>query len=161
MRAREQAKSEGEATFKSIIVPLDGSDLAERALPTAAELAKQLGLGIVLFRAYHIPYSVYGDEDGYSAVNIDSLTAEVRDEAQSYLETKTAELKKQGLEKVSCIAKEGFGADEIIKIGRDTPDGLIAMCSHGRSGIKRWVLGSVTETVVRHTEDPVLIVRAG
>jgi len=161
VRVREQAKSEGEATFKSIIVPLDGSELAERALPVAAELAKKLGLGVVLFRAYHIPYSVYGDGDGYSAVNIESLIAEVRDEARSYLETKTAELKKQGLEKVTCIAKEGFSGDEIIKIGRENPDSLIAMCSHGRSGIKRWVLGSVTETVVRHAEDPVLIVRAG
>jgi nucleotide-binding universal stress UspA family protein len=161
VRAREQAKSEGEASFKSIILPLDGSEMAERALPAVAALAKQLGLGIVLFRAYHIPYSVYGDEDGYSAVNIDSLITEVRDEAQSYLETKTAELKKQGLEKVTCIAKEGFSGDEIIKLGRETPDGLVAMCSHGRSGIKRWVLGSVTETVVRHSEDPVLIVRAG
>jgi nucleotide-binding universal stress UspA family protein len=161
VRAGEQAKSEGEATLKSIVVPLDGSELAERALPAAAELAKRLDLGIVLFRAYHIPYTVYGDGDGYSAVNIETLIAEVRDEAQSYLEKKTAELKAQGLGKVSCVAKEGLSGDEIIKIGHETPDGLIAMCSHGRSGIKRWVLGSVTETVVRHAEDPVLIVRAG
>ena len=41
-----------------------------------------------------------------------------------------------------------------------TPDGLIAMCSHGRSGVKRWVLGSVTENVVRHSDAPVLVVRA-
>jgi nucleotide-binding universal stress UspA family protein len=161
VRAGEQAKSEGEATLKSIVVPLDGSELAERALPAAAELAKRLDLGIVLFRAYHIPYTVNGDGDGYSAVNIETLIAEVRDEAQSYLEKKTAELKAQGLGKVSCVAKEGLSGDEIIKIGHETPDGLIAMCSHGRSGIKRWVLGSVTETVVRHAEDPVLIVRAG
>ena len=161
VRAREQAKSEGEASFKSIILPLDGSEMAERALPAVAALAKQLGLGIVLFRAYHIPYSVYGDGDGYSAVNIESLIAEVGDEARSYLDTKTAELKKQGLEKVTCIAKEGFSGDEIIKVGRETPGSLVAMCSHGRSGVKRWVLGSVTETVVRHSEGPVLIVRAG
>ena len=60
---------------------------------------------------------------------------------------------------MTCTTKEGFGADEIISLGRKTPDNFIAMCSHGRSGVKRWVLGSVTETVVRHTEDPVLIVR--
>jgi nucleotide-binding universal stress UspA family protein len=41
------------------------------------------------------------------------------------------------------------------------PDSLIAMCSHGYSGVKRWVLGSVTETVVRHSRNPVLVVRAG
>jgi nucleotide-binding universal stress UspA family protein len=88
------------------------------------------------------------------------LLARVRDEACEYLEKKVQELKKLGVEKVSCIAKEGFSADEIIKMEGDTPDNLIAMCSHGRSGAKRWVLGSVTETVVRHSGDPVLVIRA-
>ena len=58
------------------------------------------------------------------------------------------------------MSAEGFAGDEIIALGRKTPDGLIAMCSHGRSGVKRWVLGSVTETVVRHTVDPMLVLRA-
>jgi nucleotide-binding universal stress UspA family protein len=54
-----------------------------------------------------------------------------------------------------------LAADEIISLGRETPDNSIAMCStHGRSGVKRWVLGSVTETVVRHSGDPVLVIRA-
>ena len=53
------------------------------------------------------------------------------------------------------------GAGEIIALGRRTPENLIAMCTHGRSGIKRWVLGSVTEKVVRLCGDPVLIVRGG
>jgi nucleotide-binding universal stress UspA family protein len=43
---------------------------------------------------------------------------------------------------------------------RETPDNFIAMCTHGRSGVRRWVLGSVTETVVRHSGDPVLVIRA-
>jgi nucleotide-binding universal stress UspA family protein len=63
--------------------------------------------------------------------------------------------------KVSCIVKEGFAADEIIAMGRKTPVSLIAMCTHGRSGVRRWMLGSVTETVVRHSGDPVLVIRAG
>jgi nucleotide-binding universal stress UspA family protein len=84
----------------------------------------------------------------------------MKDEAQTYLEKKRAQLKTQGVEKISCIAKEGLSADQIIKIGRETPASLVAMCSHGRSGVKRWVLGSVTETVVRHGGDPVLVTRA-
>jgi nucleotide-binding universal stress UspA family protein len=74
---------------------------------------------------------------------------------------KAAEVKKLGIEKVSYLAKEGFAADEIIALGAKTPDSLIAMCSHGRSGAKRWVLGSVTETVVRHSSDPALVIRGG
>ncbi|HET8564469.1 MAG TPA: universal stress protein [Candidatus Binatia bacterium] len=69
-------------------------------------------------------------------------------------------MKRQGLEKVSFITPEGYGADEIIALGRKTPDNLIAMCTHGRSGVTRWVLGSVTENVVRHSGDPVLVIRA-
>jgi nucleotide-binding universal stress UspA family protein len=46
-------------------------------------------------------------------------------------------------------------------VGRKTPNNLIAMCTHGRSGVRRWMLGSVTETVVRHSGDPVLVIRGG
>ena len=73
---------------------------------------------------------------------------------------RVAEVKKLGVAKVSALTKEGFAGDEIIALGRKTPDNLIAMCSHGRSGVRRLVLGSVTETVVRHSGDPVLVVRA-
>ena len=161
IRATEEAKGEGEATLKSVIVPLDGSELAESVLPAVVEMATKLNLEIVLFRAYNIPYSAYGDGggDGYYAVDFNELIGAMKDEAQKYLEKKTVELKKLGVEKVSLVTKEGMSADQIIRFGRETPDNLIAMCSHGRSGVKRWVLGSITETVVRHSGDPVLVIR--
>ena len=56
VRATEEAKTDSVATVKSIVVPLDGSELAEGVLPTVAELAKTLKLAVVLFRAYSIPY---------------------------------------------------------------------------------------------------------
>ncbi|HEX7232944.1 MAG TPA: universal stress protein [Candidatus Binatia bacterium] len=160
VRASEEARSEGEASFKSIIVPLDGSELAESILPMADCMAKKLGLEVVLFRAYHIPYNAYAGDDGFYAVNYDELISAVRDETNDYLEKKVAEIKNLGIAKVSAVSKEGFASDEILAIGRNTPDALIAMCSHGRSGVRRWVLGSVAENVVRHTSDPVLIARA-
>jgi nucleotide-binding universal stress UspA family protein len=159
IRAGDEAKGEGEAMLTSIVVPLDGSELAESVLPMVATMAKKLDLEVVLFRAYHISYNAYAGDDGYM-VNYDELIASVRDEANEYLEKKVAEVKKLGVAKVSAVTKEGFAGDEIIAIGRKTPDNLIAMCSHGRSGVKRWVLGSVTETVVRHSGDPVLVARA-
>jgi nucleotide-binding universal stress UspA family protein len=159
VRALEEAKTAGQEIFKSVLVPLDGSELAEAILPRVATLAKKLDLAIVLFRAYNIPYNLYAAEDGYTAINFTEILEQVRGEAREYLETKVAELKKLGVEKVSYVAKEGLGADEIIKMAGETPDNLIAMCSHGRSGVKRWVLGSVTENVVRHSGDPVLVVR--
>jgi nucleotide-binding universal stress UspA family protein len=160
VRATDEAKADRVATLKSIVVPLDGSELAESVFPTVVELAKTLKLEVVLFRAYSIPYSAYSSAEGYYAVDYEELLKAMREEAVDYLEKKTEAVKKLGIDKVSCVAKEGFAADEIISLSRKSPDNLVAMCTHGRSGVKRWVLGSVTETVVRHSADPVLVIRA-
>jgi nucleotide-binding universal stress UspA family protein len=160
VRATDEAKADRVATLKSIVVPLDGSELAESVLPTVVELAKILKLQVILFRAYSIPYSAYSSAEGYYAVDYEELLKAMREEAVDYLEKKTEAVKRLGIDKVSCVAKEGFAADEIISLSRKPPDNLIAMCTHGRSGVKRWVLGSVTETVVRHSADPVLVIRA-
>jgi nucleotide-binding universal stress UspA family protein len=161
VRATEGATSDGEATLKSIIVPLDGSELAESVLPMVAGLAKKLELEIELFRACHIPSYAYTGDEGYPVNYEELVRRSVRDEASEYLDKKATELKKLGVAKVSCVTKEGFAGDEIISLGRKTPDNLIAMCSHGRSGVQRWVLGSVAETIVRHSDGPVLITRPG
>lgn len=158
IRASEEAKSEGEAVLKSVIVPLDGSELAEKVLPAVVELAKVLKLEVLLLRAYP-RFNTYTGVEDYNAANYEVIRAAFRNEAQSYLESKVGELKRKGIEKVSFAIPEGSGADEIVALGRRTADNLIAMCTHGRSGVKRWVLGSVTEKVVRLSGDPVLIVR--
>ena len=159
IRAADGARSESETPLKSILVPLDGSELAESVLPVVAELAKKLDLAVTLLRVYHVPYSVYGYGYGYYAIDTEKFVAEARDEAHQYLEKKAAEITELGAEKSVCVIREGHSADEIIKSARETPDTLISMCSHGRSGMTRWVLGSVTETVVRHSDSPVLILR--
>jgi nucleotide-binding universal stress UspA family protein len=160
IRATEEAKTEGEATLKSAIVPLDGSELAESLLPRVAELAKPLQLEVVLFRAYTIPYSALAvDPESLYLVSDEELISAMRDEVVAYLDKKAQAIKKLGVDRVSTIAEYGLAADEIIALARKTPDVLIAMCSHGRSGVKRWVLGSVTETVARHSGDPVLVTR--
>jgi nucleotide-binding universal stress UspA family protein len=161
IRASEEAKSEGLALLKSVIVPLDGSELAETVLSPVAQLANALKLEVILLRAYQIPMNTYaGMEDSYP-IDYEKISVALKEEAQSYLERKVAELKLNGIEKLSFVIAEGSGASEIVALGRRTPDNLIAMCTHGRSGIKRWVLGSVTEKVVRLCGDPVLIVRGG
>ncbi|HEX9786593.1 MAG TPA: universal stress protein, partial [Candidatus Binatia bacterium] len=80
-RATEPASVDAEAILKTVIVPLDGSELAERVLPTAAGMAKTLGLEVRLFRAYRIPYNAYAGDEGFYAVNFDELMAGIRDEA--------------------------------------------------------------------------------
>jgi nucleotide-binding universal stress UspA family protein len=161
VRGNQEDRSEGEAALKSIVVPLDGSKLAESVMPRAVDLAKKLSLEIVVTRAYQIPLSaVYAGAEAPYIPNQEPLLNLLREEAGAYLEEKVNELHQKGIDKVSSVLSIGSGADEIIELAQSTPNNLIAMCTHGRSGVKRWALGSVTEKVVRHSGDPVLIVRA-
>ncbi|MBF8253521.1 MAG: Universal stress protein [Deltaproteobacteria bacterium] len=159
VRGNEEYSTDGSPAMKSIIVPLDGSELAESVLPTVVAVAKMLDLEVVLCRVYELPASAYYVAEDYLP-NYDALKTQVKDEARSYLEQKIEALTAMGLAKVSSVVLEGSGAEEIIHYAQAHPDSLVAMCTHGRSGVKRWVLGSVTEKVVRHSGDPVLVVRA-
>jgi nucleotide-binding universal stress UspA family protein len=162
VRATEKTPPWDMATLKSVVVPLDGSELAENVLPSVEELAKKLDLEVTLLGVYGVPYGASSAGEGfYNTTQIKTFIGGLRAETLAYLEKKAAELKSKGLDKVSLVAKEGLAADEIISIAREIPDNLIAMCTHGRAGVTRWMLGSVTETVVRHSGNPVLVVRAG
>jgi nucleotide-binding universal stress UspA family protein len=157
IRASDQGKTDGEAPLKTVIVPLDGSPLAERALPVVVDLAKKMDLQVVLVRAYALPPTISAEDYGYySAELLDHLESEARD----YLQGKINEIKQKGIATVTSVVNTGYGAEEIITLARNTPDNLIVMCTHGRSGIQRTVLGSVTDRVVRHSGDPVLIVQS-
>ena len=118
-------------------------------------LAKKMKLKVVLTRAYSLPpiagdaYEIYTEE----------LINQVEAEARDYLAEKVKEIQQKGLENVASVTQFGSGAEEIITLARETPDSFIAMCTHGRSGIKRWVFGSVTERVLRHSGDPVVVIR--
>ena len=161
IRPREpSAPSHDEAPLKSIVVPLDGSDLAASVLPLVMEMAKKMKSEIVLLRAYALPMSVYGFSDEDYVPNMDELNAQVKQEAAEYIKRMVEELKGKGMEKVSAVVMQGLGAAEIIDFAQKTPDNLVAMCTHGRSGVGRWVLGSVTERVVQNSGDPVLVIRA-
>jgi nucleotide-binding universal stress UspA family protein len=156
-RGTEEQRSNGEATLKTVFVPLDGSQLAERVLSHVVALARGMKSKVILVRVYAFPQEAYGE--GY-VVNVGNLSEEIRNEAKGYLEKKVEELQSEGLDHVSSMLFEGNAADEIIDLARGAPDNLLMMCTHGRSGIGRWVLGSVTDRVVRHSGDPVLVIRS-
>ena len=158
VRAPRDAKTDGEAALTSVIVPLDGSDIAEAVLSRVAALAKALELHVILLRVYALPLATYGEEDYYVPDYLE-LKNQIKDEAEGYLDSTASLLRAQGVADVSTVVIEGSAADAIISLARKTPDNLVAMSPYGRSGLQRWVLGSVTEKVVRHCEDPVLIVR--
>jgi len=159
VRADEDARLDGTAMIRSIVVPLDGSELAESVLPSVVNIANALNLEVILCRAYELAASAYYGSEDYLP-NYDDMLLNLKKEVEDYLTAKVAVLRQAGLAKVSWIAMAGAGADEIVRYSREHPDTLIAMCTHGRSGVRRWVLGSVTERVVRRSEDPVLVVHA-
>ncbi len=157
----EQSPSWEMAALKRLIVPLDGSELAERIVTYVEDLAKSLDLEVMLLGVYGAPVGTQTTGEGfYNATQLQAFVAELRAETVSYLAGKAEEMKRKGVKSVSFTAREGLAADEIIAVSRQQPDTLIAMCTHGRSGVKRWLLGSVTETVVRHSAAPVLVVRS-
>lgn len=158
--------SAAELPFETIIAALDGSELAETILPTAAHVARALDLELVLARAAEIPPSAYYRTEDLGRANdfvptYDELLAADTEEARQYLDRKTAELAQAGVRKVRPMLLIGAAAQEIINLAQRTRGSLIAMCTHGRSGVARWVLGSVTEKVVHYCGSPVLVLRPG
>jgi nucleotide-binding universal stress UspA family protein len=165
VRATGQAAAKSMVRFDSIIVPLDGSELAESVLPTVVDFATSMNTEVVLARAFQLPSTAYyraDDSVGGEAFipSYEELVAAMSREAREYLDAKIKELRAQGLARVRAEILEGPAAEQIIDLARHTSGSLIAMCTHGRSGVRRWMLGSVTEKVVRHAENPILIIRA-
>lgn len=145
--------------YTRIIVPLDGSELAESALTHALSLAKLSGAPLHLVRVVDLGqlerYGAYGmavDYAGLAQVAAD-------DEAQSkeYLAGVVARLGKDGVTADSELLRGGVVAS-LNAIAK--PDDLLVIASHGRTGVTRWFLGSVAEELVRKAPCPVLVVRA-
>jgi nucleotide-binding universal stress UspA family protein len=159
IRPGESHDPVSQAQLKTIFVPLDGSSVAEKIFPHVVALAKKLALEVQLLRVYDLPLDPYVVGDGLYTGDIPKRREAIRQEVEGYLDTKTQELRSEGLRDVTYLAIEGDPAGEIIDLACRTPNNLIAMTTHGRGGVGRWVLGSVTEKVVHHSRDPVLIIR--
>ncbi len=159
VRASEAATAAPPAGIESMVVPLDGSELAESVLPTVCEVAKQLDLEIVLCRAFELAATAYYGREDYLP-NYDEMLRDLKEDVEGYLKKTAEALAASGLTKVSWVALAGSDAAEIARYANEHPDALVAMSTHGRSGAARWALGSVTEKVVRHAEGPVLVVHA-
>ena len=144
--------------YKKILVPLDGSDLAECAL----EHVKAIALGcnvpdLVLFRVVE-PIYTGADAVSYGAVMYADLINQVEKEAQEYITDVTEKFKRNtGIEAQSVLA-HGNAADEILEYSKKNKVDLIIMTTHGRSGISRWLFGNVADKVSHHSTVPVLII---
>ncbi|MDQ2655158.1 MAG: universal stress protein [Chloroflexota bacterium] len=151
------------ATITRLLVPLDGSERAEAALPVATALAQRLAVPIHLVRATNSAQVLAtlgggGPFPAAPAANIyDQLGSDLEREATTYLSGVTRGLQAEGLN-ATCAVGVGSVYAEIANAIK--PGDLLVMTSHGRSGVMRWLLGSVAEKLVREAPAPVLLVPA-
>ena len=135
-----------------ILVPLDGSTLAEAALARAVDLAAPSGATLILMRA----------AEARTFPGADSTQAQIEAvrEAEEYLAKVAERLRQQGHSKVETGVWYGAPAATIVEAARLRRVDLLVMSTHGRSGLGRLILGSVAESVMRGTSVPILLLRA-
>lgn len=152
----EEDASRTAPPITKILVPLDGSELSQAALPFAEELAKALPASITLFHAVMPPVMAY---PGGEFVAMDQrLWESLEERARGLLSVHAAALEAAGIEterRTSLIPE----VDGIIGAARDSSAGLVLMSTHGRSGVGRWIMGSVADGVVRRSHIPCLLIR--
>jgi nucleotide-binding universal stress UspA family protein len=154
VRANEQSAAPKPLT--RILVPLDGSELAERALAPARQLAAEFDAEVLLLRVWETP--LYGPED--SPVVMEALEQAASTNAKDYITHTACQLQAQGVP-VRGETKNGAVVESILEQAQDSATNLIVMSTHGRSGVGRWVMGSVADGVLRVASVPVLLIRAG
>lgn len=159
---RHPRKAEGldaDGVLQHVVVPLDGSPLGEAALAQAEALATALNLPLHLVQVAPTPATLLAGLDPYAGSFDPSIFDALQKAAAGYLAAKSAALTKRGL-KVDSTVLVGSPAGQIIDYAESLPHSIIAMSTHGRSGVSRWVLGSVADRVVRASHSPVLLIRA-
>lgn len=135
--------------LERLLVPLDGSELAESILIQVRRLLFRKDAEVLLLRAVTLPPSVEAD----AGEPLDLLWSR----ATEHLQNVQGRLSSEGVRVRSSVA-EGFPANVILETAKKEKATLIAMSTHGRSGLSRWVFGSVTEKVLRASPVPVLAV---
>ncbi|WP_342824528.1 universal stress protein [Candidatus Lucifugimonas marina] len=143
-----------------VIVPLDGSALSESAIQPAIEIAKASNAEIVFMEVLRLPFFgvgvagiEYGGGDYAGDFGIDQQKKEITD----YLSEFVANAKASGLA-ASASVRSGSPSQQIVEEASETENSIVVMGSHGSGGLKRWVVGSVADKVIRSAGRPVLVI---
>ena len=147
-----------DTSFESLIVPLDMSSRSEDVLSLAGELADALGLAMTLTTCIPSASQIYTGSVPEVYPYPDDFVQQAQDASDEYLEQLSEDLKgSRGID-VHWETLEGSPASRIVEFAQGQANGLITMCTQGRTGLGRWVLGSVTDAVIRLGNTPVLVV---
>jgi len=149
--------------FKKILVCLDGSKFAEQIIPYVREEALALNSKVILLQVLNIPGIPAPAIPGFPAVPVRSSSMleqlqKDKDKAQEYLDKLAQPLRKKGI-RVECITREGSPGATIIDYINTQKVGLVAIATHGRSGLRQVLFGSVAEFIIREAGTPILMVK--
>lgn len=145
--------------FKKILVPLDGSGLAERALEPAMALARQQSESEVILLTVPVYKDIFiSTSAGFDLLLPDQSLDQFRQDAEVYLDEVSSNWKRADT-RLKTMIVDGDIASVIIDTAEEEAVDLIVMTTHGYSGFSRWLLGSITERVLRSVPCPVLVIR--
>ncbi len=143
-----------------LLLPQDGSELSKLALPVGEELASKLKASVTLFQMARKIVPFYDPMGNSVYINYTQFDEDEKKRVGDDMIALEKELKEKGLD-VTNVVTSGFdAAGEIIDVCKRIGIDLVVMSTHGRSGLGRWVLGSVAEKMLRHGETPLLLVHA-
>lgn len=156
--------------FKRVLVPLDGSRFASKAMKYAVEIARNFQAEIVLLQVVKPAVTISAPVNGESVIQSPAVTeAAVQlamnedkrnvSNAKRYLSEKIRDIKSKNIQ-CSYSVTIGNPADSIIQFSQKNKIDLIIMTTHGKSGILRAVMGSVADALVRKSGKPVLVIRS-
>ncbi|MEA3377836.1 MAG: universal stress protein [Anaerolineae bacterium] len=144
--------------YKTILVPLDGSKRAEAILPHVEELAQRYGARVVFVRVIEPIYYVLGPEGTPLAVREQELKQR-REDAESYMAGKKGQFREKGIEAKAEVL-QGPVVQAITDAAERESADLIAIASHGRSGLSQCFYGSIAAGVLNRVDRPLLVVRS-
>jgi nucleotide-binding universal stress UspA family protein len=144
--------------FERILVPLDGSLRAERALAVAAHLARADSATVILARVIELP-TPFGPGAAPLA-DVEALMADEREAAMRYLEDVARRPEMDGVTTQREVSTAAAAAPALLEIIQTARADLVVICSHGRTGFTRWRLGSVAQKIARHASVPTLVLRS-
>ncbi len=142
--------------YKRILVPLDGSTLSEAVLPHAEKLARALDVEIVLLHVDVSPAPTFDPHE--SPLTPPEEIKIMHTDEKNYLKNVCSKLEREGL-RVTYFLRDGVVAETIMETAEIEQADLIAMTTHGRTGMLRLLLGSVAEQVVHRSKIPVMLIR--
>lgn len=147
-----------DTAFENLAVPLDMSSRSEEILPVATQLAETLGVDTTILTCVPSPSQMYIGSVPEVYPYPDDLMEQAQQASDEYLSGLSDALSAGGNLSVKSETLEGSPADKIVEWAQEQENCLIAMCTQGRTGLGRWVLGSVTDAVIRNGNIPVLVV---